>query len=88
MPAFPRKVSALATLALAGGLSGCAATADVSYGEYQFGPGYETARGYQGRVYGDTQSGLGSQTCRVVVRRQVDPSGRTVSREETVCDAL
>ena len=73
-------------LGLSAGLAGCATSADVSYGEYSFGPGYEAGRVYENRVYGDTQQGFGSENCRTVLRREVDPYGRDSSVEETVCD--
>lgn len=73
-------------LGLSTGLAGCSTSADVSYGAYSFGPGYETGRVYESRVYGDTQRGFGSENCRTVLRRQVDAYGRASSVEETLCD--
>ena len=69
-------------------LAGCTTAAGFSYGEYRSGPGYETERFYESRVYGDTSQGVGRETCRVVARRQVDPFGESIVREETVCDGL
>jgi hypothetical protein len=68
------------------GLAGCSTSANVSYGEYRFGPGYETGRVYENSVYGDTQRGFGKENCRTVLRRTVDAFGRASSTEETVCD--
>jgi len=73
-------------MALAAGLAGCSTSADVAYGTYQFGPGYETGHVYESRVYGDTQQGIGAENCRTVMRRGADASGRPRSYEETVCD--
>lgn len=75
-------------LALGCGLSlaACSTSADVSYGTYQLGPGYETGRVYENRVYADTSHGLGHENCRTVVRRQEDAFGRSFSSEETLCD--
>ncbi len=67
-------------------LAGCTTSADVSYSEYRFGPGFATERVYENRVYGDAAQGLGAESCRVVVRRHVNPFGEVSSREETVCD--
>jgi hypothetical protein len=71
---------------VAGALSGCAATADLSYGEYQFGPGYGSEQVYESRVYGDTQEGIGSEVCRGSVRRQVNEFGETIVRDDRVCN--
>lgn len=73
-------------LGLGAGLAGCSTSADVSYGEYSFGPGYEAGRVYENRVYGDTEQGFGGENCRTVLRREVDAYGRASSVEETVCD--
>jgi hypothetical protein len=67
-------------------LGGCMTSADVSYSEYRFGPGFETGRVYENRVYGDTRRGLGSESCQVVARRQINAFGEVSVREETVCD--
>ncbi|MEZ0171503.1 hypothetical protein [Microvirga sp. TS319] len=67
-------------------LAGCSTSADVSYGSYQFGPGYQSGRVYESRVYGDTQQGFGAENCRTVMHRQADAFGRLSSAEETVCD--
>ncbi|WP_414473843.1 hypothetical protein [Microvirga sp. M2] len=67
-------------------LAGCSTSADVSYGSYQFGPGYQSGRVYESRVYGDTQQGIGAESCRTVMHRQADAFGRPSSSEETVCD--
>jgi len=71
---------------LGSGLAGCSTSADVSYGEYRFGPGYEAGHVYESRVYGDTQRGIGRESCRTVVRRETDAYGRPISAEESVCD--
>jgi hypothetical protein len=73
-------------LGLGAGLAGCSTSADVSYGTYRFGPDYEAGHVYENRVYGDTQEGLGRESCRTVVRREADAYGRGSSVEETVCD--
>ncbi|MCG7391390.1 hypothetical protein MHY87_00525 [Microvirga sp. ACRRW] len=76
-----------AVLGIAGaGLAGCSTSADISYGSYRFGPGYESGQVYESRVFGDTQQGLGAENCRTVVRRERDAFGRLSSREETVCE--
>jgi hypothetical protein len=79
---------AIAALGLGGvaGLAACSTSADVFYGEYRFGPGYEAGRVYENRVYADTSLGLGRENCRMVVRRQQDAFGRSLSSEETVCE--
>lgn len=71
---------------LSAALGGCTTSADVSYSRYRFGPGYETEQVYEGRIYGDTAEGVGSESCRVVARRQVSPFGEVSIGEETVCD--
>jgi hypothetical protein len=71
---------------LAAGLAGCSTSADIAYGSYQFGPGYQTGRVYEGRVYGDPQRGIGAENCRTVLRQETDAFGRLSSWEETVCD--
>lgn len=72
-------------LLAAGMLGGCAASADVSYGEFRFGEGSGTSRVYESRVYGDTAQGLGGETCRTVIRSEIDAAGRRVMRERRVC---
>jgi len=79
-------VRALAVLACAAMLGGCAASADVSYGEYRFGPGYGTEHAYESRVYGSTAQGLGSETCRTVAQSEPDEFGRSIVRERRVCE--
>lgn len=74
----------VAVLAL--GLTACSTSADVFYGGYQAGPGYETGRIYENRIYGDTRRGFGNENCRTVLRRQVDTYGRASSVEDTVCN--
>ena len=81
---FSRLVLILTFLGAA--LGGCTTSADVSYSEYRFGPGFETERVYENRVYGDTMRGLGSESCQVVARRQVNAFGQISAGEETVCD--
>jgi len=71
---------------LGAGLAGCSTSADVSYGTYRFGPDYEASQVYENRVYGDTQDGIGRESCRTVVRREADAYGRPSSVEETACD--
>jgi len=77
---------AVAVAVLCGGLGGCTTTADFSYGEYQFGPGFATERVYESRIYGDAQRGIGREACRVTVQRQVDAFGEVSFREVTACD--
>lgn len=67
-------------------LTACSTSADVMYGEYRVGPGYESGQVYESRVYADTNDGVGRESCRTVVRRQADALGRPSSFEETVCD--
>jgi len=81
---FTRPFLILTSLGAA--LGGCTTSAGVSYGEYRVGPGFETERVYENRVYGDAARGLGSESCQVVERRQVNPFGGISVREETVCD--
>jgi hypothetical protein len=71
---------------LAGVPAGCAATADLSYGEYQFGPGYGVERVYESRVYGDTGQGLGSEVCQGSVRRETNAFGDVIVRDDRFCD--
>lgn len=70
---------------VASALGGCAASADLTYGEYRFGPGYGTERVYESRIYGDTAQGLGSESCRTVTRSEIDEYGRAVMRERRIC---
>lgn len=65
------------------GLAGC--SADVSYGSYRFGPGYEAGQVHESRVYGNAEQGLGAENCRTIIRREADVFGRPASQEETVC---
>lgn len=81
---FSRPVLVLAFLGAA--LGGCTTSADVSYREYRFGPGFETERAYENRVYGDTTQGLGSESCQVLAQRQVNAFEEISAREKTVCD--
>jgi hypothetical protein len=77
---------AAALALLAGGLSGCATSADLSYSEYQFGPGYRTERVHERRLYADTDQGFGSESCQGVAGRQVNEFGELVVRDTVVCD--
>ena len=70
----------------AGGMAGCSTSADVFYGEYRAGPGYETSQGYEGRVYGDASQGFGGEACRSVSQRQVDRYGNMSAGETVMCD--
>ena len=85
---WSRPVLTMAVLAtgFGTGLAGCSTSADVSYGSYSVGPGYETGRVYENRVYADTYRGLGHENCRTALRRQTDADGRLSSSEETVCE--
>lgn len=67
------------------GLTGCVGSAGVSTWQYQAGPGYETERVYDGRVQADTSQGFTRESCTSVSRRQIGPSGRAASRDETAC---
>ncbi|WP_262296390.1 hypothetical protein [Microvirga sesbaniae] len=73
--------------ALAVGLTGCVGSAGVSTWNYQAGPGYETQRVYDGRVQADTSRGLARESCTTVSRRQVGPSGRLDSSDDTACSS-
>ena len=86
MPGQLRCIVNLAAAVTVGALAGCTAAADMSYGEYRFGPGYQAERIYERRIYADTDAGLGSQECRTVVRRYVNRFGETVRRGTQVCD--
>ncbi len=87
---MPSRTAALkplvAVVVVAAALGACTTSADFSYSENRAGPGFETERVYENRVYGDTGAGLGAESCRVVVRRQVNVFGEVSAREETVCD--
>ena len=80
---FSRPVLILTFLTAA--LGGCTTSADVSYGEYRIGPDSETERVYGSRIYGDTTQGLGTESCQMVARRQINAFGEISVREETVC---
>ncbi len=82
----PRLVSAIVGIGLAAGLAGCSTSADVAYGSFQAGPGYQTSRMYESRVYGDSRRGIGAENCRMVTRQETDAFGQLSSSEETVCD--
>lgn len=85
--AFDRRGLVVVAPALfAGTLGGCAASADFTYGEFQYGPGYQTERVYERRVYGDTAQGLGEETCRGALHRRVNAFGETVVTDNRVCD--
>ncbi len=86
MPSVAAGKPVLILTVLGAALGGCTTSADVSYSRYRFGPDYEIEQVYQSRIYGDTAQGLGSESCRVVARRQVNPFGEISVREETVCD--
>ncbi|NIX76590.1 hypothetical protein [Microvirga terricola] len=87
--AFDRRGFVVIAPALfAGALGGCAASADFTYGEFQYGPGYQTERVYGRRVYGDTSQGLASEACRGAVRRHVNASGETVVTDNRACDRM
>lgn len=89
-PTNRRSTSRLVMIVLGGAasaaLAGCSTSADVSYGTYQFGPGYQSGQTYESRVYGDTSQGIGAENCRSVMRRHADAYGRVSSTQETVCD--
>jgi hypothetical protein len=82
------RVVPLVVALLAGVPAGCAATADLSYSEYQFGPGYGAERVYESRVYGDTEQGLGSEVCQGSVRREMNAFGDVIVRDDRACDRL
>lgn len=88
MTGLPRARLALlpGVMLLMGGFAGCTTTADVTYSEYRFGPGFGTERTYESRVYGDSTRGLGSESCRTVVRSDFDWFGEASRREVTTCD--
>lgn len=67
-------------------LAACTTSADVTYGEYSFGPGYEAGRVYENRIYADTDRGLGRERCRTVVEQTMDAFGRRSAQEEVICD--
>ena len=70
---------------LGAALGGCTTSADVSYSQYRFGPGFEAEQAYENRIYTDTAEGVGGESCRVVARRQVNPFGEVSVGEEAVC---
>ncbi len=78
-------IRTLLCVALVAGLAGRTTAAGVSYGEYQFGPGYQAGRVYENRVYAGTEEGIGSENCRTILRGRTDASGRTSSTEEILC---
>jgi hypothetical protein len=86
MPSVAAGRPVLILIILGAALGGCTTSADVSYSRYRFGPGYETEQIYESRIYGDTAQGLGSESCRVVAGRQINPFGEISVGEETVCD--
>ena len=86
MPSAVAGRPVLILIILGAALGGCTTSADVSYSQYRFGPGYETEQIHESRIYGDTAQGLESESCQVVARRQVNPFGEISVREETVCD--
>jgi hypothetical protein len=67
-------------------LAACSTSADVTYGTYSFGPGYQSGQVYESRVYGEPQRGVGAESCRTIVRREADEFGRLSSWEETICE--
>jgi hypothetical protein len=81
-----RLVIAALGVGLSAGLAGCSTSADVAYGTYRVGPGYEAGQVRESRVYGDTRRGIGTENCRTVLRREADAFGRLSSFEETVCE--
>jgi hypothetical protein len=58
----------------------------LSYGEYQFGPGYQSERVYERRIYGDTSRGFGSETCQGVVGQQMNEFGEFDVGDSVTCD--
>ena len=83
---FPRRATiALTVLVFASVFGGCSTSAEFSYDEVEFRPGITTERRYESRVYGDTERGLGRESCRALVRRQVNPLGELSSREDMRC---
>ncbi len=76
---------ALIVALVCSGLGGCMVAADTSYSEYSFGPGHQSERVYENRIYGDTQQGIGGESCRSIRRSQVDAYGREATVEESVC---
>jgi hypothetical protein len=86
MPSVTAGKPVLILIVLGAALGGCTTSAGVSYSQYRFGPGYEAEQVYESRIYGDTAQGLGSESCGVVARRQVNPFGEISVGEETVCD--
>lgn len=86
----PRRilVSVAVLAALAGGLGGCAASANLSYGEYHFGPDHRSERVYESRVFADSREGLGAQSCRSEARERVDAFGNVTVQDELICDGV
>jgi hypothetical protein len=80
------RAASLVFVLLASVPAGCAATADLSYGEYQFGPGYGAEQVYESRLYGDTEQGFGSEVCQGSVRREANAFGEVVVRDDRFCD--
>lgn len=79
-------LKSLLAIAVAAMLSGCISAAEVSYGEYRVGPGFQTERVYAQRIYGGAEEGFGRQTCQVMVQRQADLFGIVSEREVSVCE--
>lgn len=79
-----RKTALVVALACSG-LAGCMVTADTTYSTFHAGPGYRNEQIYENRVYGDTQQGVGAESCQEVRRSEVDPFGRASTVTETVC---
>ncbi|WP_230532479.1 hypothetical protein [Microvirga roseola] len=76
----------IALAMLAGSLGACSTSANVFYGEFRSGPDFETGSFYERGVYGDTARGIGSEACRVEIRREVDAFGNVATHEVTACD--
>ncbi|HZH53958.1 MAG TPA: hypothetical protein VEZ16_19000 [Microvirga sp.] len=86
MTSLSRRTRILAgAVPLAGLLAGCTATADLSYSEYRFRPGFQE-QVYESRVYGDTSRGFGSEVCRTETRRDVNRLGEVIVRDVQICD--
>jgi hypothetical protein len=79
-------MAAVLGVGLGAGLAGCSTSADVAYGTYRFGPGYESGQVRESHVYSDPREGIGAESCRTVLRREADAFGRLSSFEETVCE--
>ena len=76
--------ASLAVLAI--GLGGCVAGAGVSTWNYRSEPGFQTERIAESRIYGDPVRGFGSSSCKSVVTRRAEPTGRIASSEMTACE--